>query len=91
MENTDKRDSHCAVGTATYELNRHSFPHLFDGFAQLRGLSELSRLADMNSSASSSFAVVLASKRANSYLILLILLSCLPILNRLIAFYIFFG
>ena len=74
--------------TATYELNRHSFTHLFDGFAQLRGLSELSWLADMNPSASSSFAVVLASKRPNSCLVLLILLSCLTVLNWLIAFYI---
>ena len=39
-------------------------------------------------SASSSFAVVLALKWASSCLILLILLSYLPMLSRLIAFYI---
>ena len=88
MKNTDKRWLPLR-STATYELNRHSFPHLFDGFARLRGWSELSRLADMSSSASSSCAVVLASKWSNSYLILLILLSCLPTLSQLIAFYLF--
>ena len=89
MENTDKRGSHCAVLPHMNSTDTPFHIYLMTSRSSAVETSFPDSLTLINSSASSSFTVVLASKGANSYLILLILLSRLPILSRLIALYIF--